>query len=141
MTGDSDRHFFDTNVLLYVHDSTDRTKQERAKSLLAERWLSGAALSIQVLQEFYVNATRKLPKPLSHSEAAASVAELATLVIHEPESTDVLAAVGLHHRIGLSFWDAMIVRSASELGCTILWTEDLNAGQTYEGVEARNPFA
>ena len=49
-------------------------------------------------------------------------------------------AIGIHQRAGISFWDSMIVRSAAEMGCDVLYSEDLNAGQNYSGVRAENPF-
>jgi len=60
--------------------------------------------------------------------------------VHVPAADDVLGAIGIHQRTGISFWDAMIVRSAAEMGCTGLYSEDLNAGQEYSGVLAENPF-
>ncbi len=57
-----------------------------------------------------------------------------------PAVADVRAAIDIHQRTGASFWDAMILRSAQELGCQILYSEDLNAGQGCDGVEVRNPF-
>ena len=60
--------------------------------------------------------------------------------VHVPAADDVLGAIGIHQRTGISFWDAMIVRSAAEMGCTALYSEDLNPGQEYSGVRAQNPF-
>jgi predicted nucleic acid-binding protein len=60
--------------------------------------------------------------------------------VHVPAAEDVLGAIGIHQRTGISFWDAMIVRSAAEMGCTALYSEDLNPGQEYSGVRAENPF-
>jgi len=60
--------------------------------------------------------------------------------VHAPAAGDVLAAIDIHQRTGTSFWDAMILRSAKELGCQTLHSEDLNPGQAYEGVQVRNPF-
>ena len=88
-----------------------------------------------------MNATAKLRSPLPVPVALAAMADMCTWTVHEPQSDDVLAAVEIQERWEMSFWDAMIVRSAAQLGCGVLWTEDLNAGQLYEGVEARNPFA
>ena len=60
--------------------------------------------------------------------------------LHVPAADDVLAAIGIHQRTGISFWDAMIVRSAAEIGSAVLFSEDLNAGQEYSGVRVENPF-
>jgi len=60
--------------------------------------------------------------------------------MHVPAADDVLGAIGIHQRDSISFWDAMIVRSAAEMGCAVLYSEDLNAGQKYSGVRVENPF-
>ncbi len=136
----SARAFVDTNVLIYLHDTTAGFKQEVAKKLMDELWRSGeGALSVQVLQEFYVNGTKKLGMP---SEAAeAQMARLLVWAVHTPTPQDVLGAVRLHRAQQLSFWDAMIVTSAGRLGCEVVWSEDLNAEQQVAGVRVQNPFA
>ena len=100
----------------------------------------GAVLSIQVLQELFVVMTRKLPKPLSQQQAAALVADLAVLPLHAPQGSDVLAAIDLHRQLRLSFWDAMIVQSAAQLDCQVIWSEDFGTGHRYHGIEVRSPF-
>ncbi len=97
-------------------------------------------MSVQVLQEFFVTTTRKIPRPLDASAAAQIVGDLAHWHVHAPAAGDVLAAIDIHQRTGASFWDALIVRSAKELGCGTLHSEDVNAGQAYNGVQVRNPF-
>ncbi|MDR1187046.1 MAG: PIN domain-containing protein [Bifidobacteriaceae bacterium] len=134
--------FVDTNVLLYAHDPQAGHKASIAldlvRRLASER---AGALSIQVLQEFYVNATKKLALPLSNSEAAQQVWLLSSWTVHAPRASDVVEAIRIATDNTISFWDAMIVRSASALGCGTLWTEDLNHGQQIEGVTIINPFA
>jgi predicted nucleic acid-binding protein len=93
-----------------------------------------------VLQEFFVNVTRKTAKPLDAATAKDIVADFLRWYLHVPGADDVLAAIGIHRRTGISFWDAMIVRSAAEIGCAVLLSEDLNAGQEYTGVRVENPF-
>lgn len=68
------------------------------------------------------------------------IADLSRWYLHVPAADDVPAAIGIHQRTGISFWDAMIVRSAAEIGCAVLYSEDLNAGQEYAGVRVENPF-
>jgi predicted nucleic acid-binding protein len=87
-----------------------------------------------------VNATRKIPKPLSAETAKEIVADSSHWHMRVPGADDVLGAFGIHQRAGISFWDSMIVRSAAEMGCNVLYSEDLNAGQNYSGVRAENPF-
>jgi len=87
-----------------------------------------------------VNATRKIAKPLSVETAKEIVADLSHWHMHVPAAGDVLGAIGIHQRAGISFWDSMIIRSAGEMGCPVLYSEDLNAGQDYSGVCVENPF-
>lgn len=133
--------FVDTNVLIYAHDRSAGAKHDRARALMVKLWEDRAGcLSIQVLQEFYVNATRKVAQPISPEQAAQIIADLAVWQVHQPEVSDVLEAIRLQASQQLSFWDAMILASARRLGCEVLWSEDLNTGQDYEGVVVRNPF-
>jgi predicted nucleic acid-binding protein len=97
-------------------------------------------LSVQVLQEFFVSVTRKIAKPLDAETAKEIIADLSRWHVHVPAADDVLGVIDIHQRTGISFWDAMIVRSAAQMGCTGLYSEDLNAGQEYSGVLAENPF-
>jgi predicted nucleic acid-binding protein len=136
------RQFVDTNVLVYAHDVTAGDKHSRARSLLEELWVTRrGCVSVQVLQEFFVTTTRKIPKPLEAQAAAQIIDDLAHWHVHAPAAADVLAAIEIHQRLGTSFWDAMIIRSAKELGCQTLHSEDLNPSQAYEGVQVLNPFA
>jgi predicted nucleic acid-binding protein len=135
------RQFVDTNVLVYAHDVSAGDKQSRARALVAELWSTReGCLSVQVLQEFFVITTRKIPRPLEAQAAARIIDDLAHWHVHAPAAIDVLAAIDLHKQTGASFWDAMILRSAKELGCQTLHSEDLNSGQAYAGVQIRNPF-
>jgi predicted nucleic acid-binding protein len=135
------REFIDTNVLVYAHDVTAGEKHVRAKALLADLWATGrGCLSIQVLQEFYVNVTRKVAKPISPEVARVLVENLGTWTVHSPNPEDVVDAIRLHQSAQLSFRDAMIIVSASRLSCHTLWSEDLNAGQVIAGTTVRSPF-
>jgi len=136
------RAFVDTNVLVYAHDTSAGAKRTTAAALVERLWESGhGRVSIQVLQELFVNLTRKLPRPLDTDAAANVVEDIARWTLHAPDAEDVLAAIRLHERYRISFWDAMIVRSAAALGCETLLSEDLNAGQRYGGVLVVDPFA
>jgi predicted nucleic acid-binding protein len=135
------RKFIDTNVLVYAHDVTAGDKHDRARALLEELWdTREGCLSVQVLQEFFVTTTRKIPKPLEASTAGQIINGLALWHVHAPAARDVLAAIDIHQQTGASFWDAIIVRSAQELSCRTLYSEDLNPGQTYAGVRVSNPL-
>jgi len=138
---DSGRHFVDSNLLVYANDAVAGEKRIRAQALLDRLWKGRqGCISIQVLQEFYVTATTKIPHPLSASEAAERLSRYATWRVHEPAPRDILSAIDLQQEYRVSFWDAMIVQSARSLDCSVLWTEDLNDGQRYAGVLVRNPF-
>lgn len=134
--------FLDTNVLVYAFDRSTGDKHRAASDLLAQLVDSGAAtISVQVLQELFVTVTRKIPRPLHVDEAAGLVGDLAALAVHRPGAGDVAAAIALHQRHGLPFWDAMILRSAAAMACDVLWSEDLANGHAYDTVVVRSPFA
>ena len=139
---DDGREFVDANILVYAFDTSAGDKQIRAKDLLHRLWRDGTGcLSVQVLQEFFVTVTKKVPKPLTVDAAADRIEEFAAWRVFSPKADDVLAAVALQKRAKLNFWDAMVVESAHQLGCATLWTEDLTDGQNLHGVHIRNPFA
>jgi len=133
--------FVDTNVLLYAYDVSAGVRHDRARELVGQlgRTRSGV-LSVQVLQEFYVNAVRKIAIPLSPAVARERVRILGLWTAHTPVAHDVLTAIDIAEQERTSFWDAMIICSASALGCVTLWTEDLNDGQVINGIRIRNPF-
>lgn len=138
---DAQREFVDANILVYAHDASAGAKKQVAEALLARLWQSGrGTLSVQVLQEFFVIVTGKVPRPLAAADAAERVAELAAWQVFAPAANDVLAAIDLHRQSQIAFWDAMIVQAAAETGCSVLWTEDLSHGQVLRGVRVQNPF-
>ena len=140
MSADSPHQFVDTNILIYAYDSSAGSKHEIARQLTTRLWNGrSGCLSIQVLQEFYVVATRKLPKSRL-DDVVVRVRDLTEWHVFRPTEADVLTAIDLHLRHQISFWDAMIVHSAQELGCSTLWSEDLNHAQVIGGVTIRNPF-
>lgn len=133
--------FVDTNVVLYAYDASAGSRHHAARELMARLGRSRqGALSVQVLQEFYVNAVAKIAVRLTPEEARRRLRALRRWPTHSPLATDVIAATVLSEDHRISFWDAMIVRSASELGCDRLWTEDLGDDQTIAGVRIVNPF-
>ena len=133
--------FVDTNVLLYAYDVAAGERHDRARELVGAlgRTRTGA-LSVQILQEFYVNAVRKIAEPLSADSARERLRVFARWTVHSPLASDVVAATEIAERHTLPFWDAMVVRSAGQLGCGVIWSEDLNAGQRIDGVQIRSPF-
>ncbi|MGB8436138.1 MAG: PIN domain-containing protein [Burkholderiales bacterium] len=135
------RVFFDTNVLVYAFDSSAPEKQNRALDLFNVLALKGdAVLSTQVLQEFFVVTTRKLAIPLSSERAEEIVGQFAQLptVVIDPDL--ILQAIRVTRAHQVSFWDALLIAAAKFAGATELLTEDLQHGQTIEGVRIVNPF-
>ena len=131
--------FLDTNVLLYGYDQKAGAKREVSLVLMQPGWqqLGSLAVSVQVLQEFYVNFVRKAG---SHTEARRIVEDLSLWPVID--NTHKIFGLGLiiRERYNLSLWDAMIVAAAQTSGASELLTEDLNQGQDYGGVRAINPF-
>jgi len=133
------RSFFDTNVLVYTDDKAAPAKQRRALDLVAEHRRGGSGVvSLQVLQEYFVTVTRKL-----HVDALVArrkVELLAEFDVAAPEVTDILAAIDLHRLHGFSFWDALVLRTAKQAGCRVLYSEDLQEAREIEGLRIENPF-
>ena len=132
--------FADTNILLYAvsRDPEEQHKAERARGILAEREL---ALSVQVLQEFYVQATRaSRPDPLSHEQASRLVESFLRFPVADLTTQVMLAALATRERFQISYWDAAILEAARALDCEAVLSEDLSDGQDYGGLPVRNPF-
>ena len=133
-------HFLDTNILLYSisRDPAETAKRERAIALLDR---DDGALSVQVLQEFYVQATRPTrPDPLPHEIAAGLIRTWTRFRIQEINLAVVLAALEIRAAHGFSYWDSAIIAAACALGCRELYTEDMSHGRVVEGVRIINPF-
>ena len=132
--------FLDTNVLIYaaLTEPKDIKKKLAARKLLDR---DDAALSVQVLQEFYVQTTRPTRQNgLSHGMACGLI-EAWTRFDVQPMTLDVLrAALDIKQRHGLSYWDSAIVASALALGCRELYTEDMQHGLVIDGLRLINPF-
>ena len=133
------RTFFDTNILVYAEDASDPVKQQKAIALYEEHRRKGTGVvSLQVLQEYFVNVTRKMK--LDPQIARRKIELLSALDVAEPGLADILAAIDLHRLHGLSFWDALVVHMAKRAGCRVVLSEDLNHGQMIAGVRIVNPF-
>lgn len=131
--------FFDTNVLVYADDAASPRKQERAIAVVAEHFRQGTAVvSLQVLQEYFVAATRKLH--VAPETAQRKVEILARARVVRFEAGDVIAAIELHRLTRISFWDALIVHAARSAGAAVLYSEDLQPGAVLGGVRVVDPF-
>ena len=137
----SDRTFVDTNVLIYAHDVDANAKHEAAKSALRELWSErSGVLSMQVLQEFYVNVTRKIRRPIPKESARLVVSSYAIWCV-DTTPAELSTAFRIEDESRMGFWDALIIASALKSGATRILSEDLNAGQMIAGMRIENPFA
>ncbi len=134
-----ERTFFDTNILLYADDARFAAKQRRAMELiLRHREENSAVLSLQVLQEYFSNSTRKLG--LDPAEAHRKVEIYSRFQLVEPRLADVLEAIEINRLYRMNYWDAMVLHCAVMSGCRTILTEDLQHGQVIKGVRIVNPF-
>ncbi len=135
------RTFVDTNVLIYAHDVDSKAKHGIAKNILRELWSERmGVLSMQVLQEFYVNVTRKIRSPLPKDSARLVVSSYSIWSV-ETTPAELSVAFRIEDESGIGFWDALIVAAAAKSGATRLLSEDLNPGQKIAGLRIENPFA
>jgi predicted nucleic acid-binding protein len=145
MTGSAARsstsvRFVDTTVLLYA---ISRGPEYRDKAELANALLDAGdvALSVQVLQEFYVQSTRETRADrITHEQATRLIESLLVFPVADITTAVVLAAMATRDRFGISYWDAAILEAARALGCEVVLSEDLSDGQDYAGVQVENPF-
>lgn len=133
--------FVDTHILIYAHDLDAGDRQGRAAALLQGLWEERRGiLTTQMLQEFYVNVTVKMPTPISLSAARGLLSTYAAWQVEVDGVETVLLATEIQERNRMSFWDAMIVAAARQGGAAILLGEDLDHDQVIEGVRVQNPF-
>lgn len=137
----SAKTFVDSNVLIYAHDADATGKHDTAKSVLRDLWSERTGvLSVQVLQEFYVNVTRKIASPLS-KDAARLVVNTYTVWCTETTPAEIAVAFRIEDEARIKFWDALIVASAAKAGAVRILSEDMNDQQMIAGVRIENPFA
>ena len=135
------RVFVDTNILIYAHDLDSDVKYKIAGAILIKLWQEGAGvISTQVLQEFYVNVTRKIPDPLSPAKARGILENYMTWHVEWNGPESILRASEIEERHLLSFWDSLIIAAACNAKAEKILTEDMNHGQIIEGVLIENPF-
>ena len=137
----SDKFFVDTNILIYAYDTDAGNKHESCKSKIRELWNEGnGVISTQVMQEFYVNVTQKIPKPLPFEQVRGILCQYEAWQVETIDAPLVSFASKIQERNQLSFWDSLIIATATQGNVKILYTEDLNAGQMIEGIEVVNPI-
>jgi predicted nucleic acid-binding protein len=133
--------FVDSNIFVYAHDRSHALKHSKAQAVVRKCWdEESGCLSLQVLQEFYVNVTQKVRRPLSPKAGRELIAAYAVwpLAVLAPEH--LVRASEIEERYQLHFWDALIVAAATILGASTILSEDLQDGQTIEGIVIRNPL-
>ena len=137
-----DRFFLDTNIFVYTFDSRNPSKQARAQDLVLEALTHRrGVISHQVVQEFLNVATRKFVTPLSESDALLYLDRVLGPLCEVLPTLDLYRqAIGLASRWKYSFYDSLIIASALQGQCQVLYSEDLQHGQNVEGVTLVNPF-
>ena len=136
-----DNVFLDTNILVYAYDVSSGRKHDIAKNIVADLWnLRTGVLSIQVLQEFFINVTKKIPKPLDIKTARDIIRDFLLWEVADNDGELMLAAIDVQMKYHFSFWDSLIIAAAIKSGASMLLTEDLNNGQIIDGVLIKNPF-
>lgn len=136
-----DKTFIDTNILVYAHDMDAGKKHEMAAQVVSEFWESRTgALSTQVLQEFYVTLTRKIPVPLDKARARRLIKSYSVWDVVMNDVPIMARASEIEEAYKISFWDALIISAAFSGNASTVLTEDLNHGQVIEGISIKNPF-
>jgi len=135
-----DKTFVDTNILIYAHDIDAGKKHAVAKEILLGLWAErSGVLSTQVLQEFYVNVTRKIARPLPR-ESARLVVNSYAIWCEGTTAADISNAFRFEDLARTGFWDSLIIASALKSGAKRILSEDLNSGQKIAGMRIENPF-
>jgi predicted nucleic acid-binding protein len=136
-----DRVFVDTNILVYAYDSSAGDKHEIAEKEIASLWNSGQGLiSTQVLQEFYVTITKKVPRPVDSDIARMIIQDLLQWKVIINDGQSILEAVEIQKKYKFEFWDALVVQAAIKGEAAVLLSEDFESGRTIDGIRFRNPF-
>ncbi|MEP6960714.1 MAG: PIN domain-containing protein [Acidobacteriota bacterium] len=135
--------FFDTNVLVYEFDERDPRKQRQAQELVRTAFNDGSAVvSYQVVQEFLNVMSSKFAKPLAPKDLTSYLFNKLWPMCEIHASPSLFAtAISIREHTGYRFYDSLIVAAALEAGCDVLYSEDLQAGRIFQGLEIRNPFA
>ena len=136
----ADRSFIDTNVLVYTDDADAEVKQAKSLDLYARlRRERSGVVSTQVLQEYYVASTRELAVAAEHARRKVQIFSRLEVVVIDLKQ--IVGAIDLARLYQLSFWDALIIRSALDVNCRVLYSEDLQRDQRIDGLRIVNPFA
>jgi predicted nucleic acid-binding protein len=133
--------FLDTNIIVYAFDFSAKKKHEIAKQILIDLWNSGRGLlSTQVLQEFYVTVTQKIPKPLDRKLAIQTIKDLLHWDVVINDGDAIIDAIEIQTKHKFTFWDAMIIQAAFKGGAELIFSENLGSSRKIQGVTLKNPF-
>lgn len=133
--------FVDTNILVYAFSTGSDPRHAAARERLSELMRTrNGRVSVQVLQELANTLLTKVEPPRSSEDVAEIVRSFGAWTPHRPSALDIAAAVEIRERFRISFWDAMILRSAAELECPLVWSEDFQAGRAYGSTTVENPL-
>lgn len=133
--------FVDADILIYSEDGADVVKRDLALQWLSVLWRRGIGrVSTQVLNEFYVIATRKLKPPMPAGDARAEVRRYELWQPWQLDHATVESAWAVESRYGLHYWDSLVIAAAQHLGCRFVLSEDMGHEQHYGGVQVINPF-
>lgn len=137
----NDKFFFDTNILVYANDSSEKVKQKIARDLIRDTLnKQTGVISVQVLSEFWVTVTRKLKEPLSFEIAEKEIELFQLMEIITLDYPVFKDALRFQRLMQLSYWDSLILAASYTAGCKTIYTEDLNHGQVISNMELYNPF-
>lgn len=137
----NDKCFFDTNILVYANDSSEKAKQEIARSLIKDSLnKQNGVISVQVLSEFWVTVTRKIKKPFSIEIAEKEIELFQLMEIVSLNYSLFKDAIRFQRLMQISYWDSLIIAASHSAGCKTIYTEDLNHGQIISNMELCNPF-
>jgi predicted nucleic acid-binding protein len=137
----SAKTFLDTNILVYAHDQAYPNKMAKAQELIFQGLRTGqAAISAQVLSEFFVTITQKAKKPMPIERARREIEMLANLEIAEIDASMVLRAIAIKQRWQLNYWDSLIIAAAERTKCATVYSEDFSDGQRFGAIAIHNPF-
>jgi len=138
----SDRFFLDTNIFVYSFDQSAPAKASKAALLIREALTTQKGIvSFQVVQEFFNVALKRFSRPMQATDAAQYLNAVfrPLLAVHSSQAL-YAEALFLHAQSGLSWFDSLIVSAAIQARCEVLFSEDLQHGQRFAGLEVRNPF-
>ena len=135
-----DKTFFDTNILVYSFDATNQEKYEVASGLVIQAFQKGlGVISTQVLKEFYVTVTQKIPQKMDMDDAEQAIRDFSLWTVVETNVSLILKAIDIQRHYKFSFWDAMVVAAAKVSTCTNMLTEDLSHDTFVDDVHILNP--